>query len=351
MYYRLKPILPRSLLVQMRRLHRRRVERTDLDLGWPVEDRYARFLWGTAGHLLERAGVSEAPFVHFWPHGSSLALVLTHDIETAEGQAFVPSLAKLEEELGFRSSFNFVAERYPLDRGLIGDLQARGFEVGIHGLKHDGHLFRTRHEFERRARLINGHLRALGAVGFRSPLTHRNPAWMQSLDVEYDLSFFDSDPFEPIPGGTMSVWPFVLGRFLELPYTLAQDFTLTEVVGERSPRLWLDKVDFLARYFGMALLNTHPDYLRDAKRMCIYRQFLETVRERPRCWHALPKDVARWWRGRAVADKITSLPGAVGGIVHREKGGWVTITLAGSPSSKEAEPAVAVAPDVAAREA
>ena len=146
-YYRLKPLIPRALVVRMRRLHRRTVEHADPDLGWPVEDRYARFLWATASHLLERAGVQEAPFVSFWPQGSSLAFVLTHDIETAEGQAFVPTLARLEEQLGFRSSFNFVAERYPLDRGLIRDLQARGFEVGVHGLKHDGHLFSTRREF------------------------------------------------------------------------------------------------------------------------------------------------------------------------------------------------------------
>ncbi len=349
LYYRLKPMLPRSLVVRMRRLHRRTVERADHDLGWPVEDRYARFLWATAGHLLERAEVREAPFVFFWPHGSSLALVLTHDIETAEGQAFVPTLARLEEELGFRSSFNFVAERYPLDRELIRDLQARGFEVGIHGLKHDGHDFQTRTEFERRARLVNGHLSALGAVGFRSPLTHRNPEWMQSLEVEYDLSFFDSDPFEPIPGGTMSIWPYVMGRFLELPYTLAQDFTLTEVVGERSPRLWLEKMEFLSRYFGMALVNTHPDYLQDSNRMCIYRDFLEAIREREACWHALPREVARWWRRRAEADEIASLPGAVEGIVHREDGGWVTITRAGSPASKEVERVVSAAPDAAGR--
>lgn len=334
-YYRLKPLLPRSLIVQMRRLHRRSVERSAGELGWPVEDRYARFMWAIAGHLLERLGLREAPFVFFWPEGRSLAFVLTHDIETAEGQSFVPEVARLEEDLGFRSSFNFVAERYSLDHGLIRDLKERGFEVGIHGLKHDGRLFSSREEFERRAKSINGHLHALAAVGFRSPLTHRNPEWMQSLDVEYDLSFFDSDPFEPIPGGTMSIWPFTLGRFVELPYTLAQDFTLTQVIGERSPRLWLEKMDFLARFFGMALVNAHPDYLQDGSRLRIYRDFLEAVGRREDCWHALPRDVARWWHGRAMPDKIVPLPGAIDGIVHREEGGSVTIAVP-SPGTRGA---------------
>ena len=75
-----------------------------------------------------------------------------------------------------------------------------------------------------------------GAVGFRAPLTIRNPEWMQALNIEYDLSFFDTDPFEPIPGGTMSIWPFFTGHFVELPYTLVQDYTLVSVLGEDYPK-------------------------------------------------------------------------------------------------------------------
>ncbi len=60
---------------------------------------------------------------------------------------------------------------------------------------------------------------------------------MQALEVEYDLSFFDTDPYEPIPGGGMSIWLYWIGRFIELPYTLAQDSTLAIVLGEETPRL------------------------------------------------------------------------------------------------------------------
>lgn len=298
LYYRVKPALPRPLIVRLRRLHGSSVENGDSRLGWPVEDRYARFLWTAARGAMELAGLSEARFVYFWPWGYPFALVLTHDIETAEGQAFVPAVAELEERLGLRSAFNFVAERYRVDRGLVHDLQERGFEVGVHGLKHDGRLFDSRRKFERRAQKINEHLADLGAVGFRSPLTHRNPEWMQSLAVEYDCSFFDTDPFEPMPGGTMSLWPFIIGGFVELPYTLPQDFTLTEVLGERSPRIWLEKADFIARSHGMALLITHPDYLRDPAYLRMYQEFLESMCGRGGFWHALPRDVAAWWRSR-----------------------------------------------------
>jgi hypothetical protein len=144
-------------------------------------------------------------------------------------------------------------------------------------------------------------MKDFGAVGFRSPLTHRNPEWMQALDVEYDLSFFDTDPFEPIPGGTMSIWPFFLGCFVELPYTLMQDYTLTAVLGESTPRLWLEKLNFIEENYGMALLNSHPDYLMFQNTWNVYYQFLLAMKEREGYWHALPSQVANWWKNRHIS--------------------------------------------------
>jgi hypothetical protein len=45
-----------------------------------------------------------------WPEGKKFAFVLTHDVENCAGLANYRSLAHLEIELGFRSSFNFVPE-------------------------------------------------------------------------------------------------------------------------------------------------------------------------------------------------------------------------------------------------
>jgi hypothetical protein len=67
-------------------------------------------------------------------------------------------------------------------------------------------------------------------------------------------------------------------------------------------------VDFIARWGGMVLLNTHPDYLRESTRLAVYEEFLRPMaqrRQRPEPdgaaagWHALPRDVARWWWARA----------------------------------------------------
>jgi len=299
LYYQLKPLMPRRLGVLLRQQYRQRQEER-FALGWPIEDRFVRFQFNCVANVLRLRRRNTVPYVSLWPQSYNFALVLTHDIENEQGLAGVQDIANLEEQLGFRSSFNFVPERYSIDYGLMSDLKLRGFEIGVHGLHHDGKLFSSRRLFEQRARKINHYLSAWESVGFRSPYMHRNPEWLQTLNVEYDLSFFDTDPYEPMPGGTMSIWPFLLGSFVEMPYTLPQDHTLMTILRTHTRRLWLDKVDFIERWHGMALVNTHPDYLREGSNLAVYEEFLKAMKERSNCWHALPRSVASWWRERML---------------------------------------------------
>ena len=299
LYYAVRPALPSAVKPLLQRTAARGRKSGGL-LSWPLDDRYVRFQFETLRQLLQRKGLDSLPYAHFWPSGLRFALVLTHDVESQQGQRFVHKLAAQEEKYGFRSSFNFVPEEYPTDRGLLESLRERGFEIGVHGLRHDGKLFSSRRVFLEQAQRINRYLRNWQAVGFRAPLTNRNPEWMQALDIEYDASFFDTDPFEPIPGGTMSIWPFFIGRFVELPYTLAQDHTLLRTLGETTARLWLEKVAFIRQHCGLAIVNTHPDYLLNPSYLAVYTGFLAEMKRQGGYWQALPRDVARWWRQRAA---------------------------------------------------
>jgi hypothetical protein len=299
-YYDVKPFLPRPVIGLLRRAYGRPNARSEV-LGWPCEGRYSLFLQAVLAHVLRSRGLETAQHVGMWPEQARFAFVLTHDVELRAGHDFVLDVVKLEERYGFRSSFNFGPESYHTEPALVAELRRRGFEVGVHDLTHDGKLFRSRRLFDVRAQKINAELARTGSTGFRAALTLRSPVWMQDLNLEYDLSFFDTDPYEPIPGGTMAIWPFFLGHFVELPYTLVQDYTLTQVLGETSPQLWLDKVDFIAEHRGMALLNSHPDYLRSRRTWAIYEAFLEQMALRRDAWHALPREVAKWWRARSDA--------------------------------------------------
>lgn len=296
-YYLVKSFIPRSITRQLRWLYHRGVK-TQGD--WPIEPRYTNYLWDVLRQIMVLSNCEELKIRYFWPNQNIFAFVLTHDIETSAGQEFVEVIADLEVSLGFRSLFNFVPERYQLNYQLMNNLRQRGFEVGVHGLKHNGRLFASRTSFMKNANRINRYLKEWSAAGFRAELTHRQPEWMQALEIKYDLSFFDTDPFEPIPGGTMSIWPFFIGHFLELPYTLVQDYTLTSILGETSPKIWLEKVDFIEKYHGMALVNTHPDYLKSNPNWGVYYEFLNQMKKRNCYWHALPCEIAEWWRTRSA---------------------------------------------------
>jgi glycosyltransferase involved in cell wall biosynthesis len=258
-----------------------------------------------------------------WPEGKKFAVVLTHDVEGKAGLRKCRSLMQLVMDLGFRSSFNFIPEgSYRVPAELREELTATGFEVGIHDLKHDGHLFASYREFKRRAERINRYAREWGASGFRSGFMMRNLDWLHDLDVKYDASTFDTDPFEPQPDGGHTIYPFWVprpndgsingqrstintysGGYVELPYTLPQDSTLFLVLREATPEIWMRKLDWIAEHGGMVLLDVHPDYISfGGSRQtateypaALYREFLIYVRTKyaGEYWHALPKEVAR----------------------------------------------------------
>lgn len=293
-YYTLKPWLPRRFRYVLRRADARR-KLARAGAGWPI-------LPGC-----------ETPPAHWpgWPEGKQFAFVLTHDVEGQIGLDRCRQLMDLEARNGFRSSFNFIPEgEYRVDRAFRDEMAQRGFEVGVHDLHHDGSLFSSYEQFKLQAPRINNYLKEWGAVGFRAGFMFHNLEWQQQLNVRYDLSTFDSDPFEPQPDGTGTIFPFWVSRadgaggYMELPYTLVQDSTLFLFLQEKSPSVWKQKVDWVAKHGGMVLLNLHPDYVRfnhpDGTVFefpaAYYEELLTYVRTQyaGKYWHALPREVAEY---------------------------------------------------------
>ena len=68
---------------------------------------------------------------------------------------------------------------------------------------------------------------------------------------------------QPFPGGTGSIWPFIAGKFVELPYTMPQDHTLFYVLKEKGINIWKKKAEWIVKNHGMVLVLTHPDYLKE----------------------------------------------------------------------------------------
>jgi len=244
--------------------------------------------------------------------------VLTHDVERVRGLSRCTELMEREKSLGLFSSFNFVAEGYEVPSILREQLSAQGFEVGLHGLKHDGKLYQSYDIFCKRALRINHLLKEWNAVGFRSPSMHHNLSWLHRLDLSYDLSTFDTDPFEPQSNGVGTIFPFFVRApssergFVEMPYTLPQDYTLFVLLRMNNISIWKTKLDWIVEKGGMALLNTHPDYMSfseerrkpDEYTAEHYLDFLEYIKIRYNgmYWNVLPREMAQFWRTLKACD-------------------------------------------------
>jgi len=249
-----------------------------------------------------------------WPKNKKFAFVLTHDVEHQRGYQRVRNLLYMEKELGFVSSFYFIPERdYRVEKEVLQFIKENGFEVGVHGLYHDGKLFKDQQTFQKRAVKINNYIKQWGAAGFRAPAMHHNLEWIGELNIKYDLSTFDTDPSQPQPDGVGTIFPFwVDGKngkpgYLEIPYTLDQDFTLFILMQEESPSIWIKKLDWIVEKGGMALVDVHPDYINfdNASRLeefplKYYEDFLKYVKNNyeGQYLNALPQEIAEYFSNK-----------------------------------------------------
>lgn len=302
-FYKVKRFIPRSVQLGLRRAlvsH----QRSPAFPAWPFED---------AGHELVRIALADAlikrdvdavRFRWFWPGRAKAAIVLTHDVESERGLAAAPTVAAWEEKHGFRSSFNIVSDAYPIDMRCVKELVDRGHEIGSHAIHHDRSLFSSRSEYERQLPLLREAAQLLDAVGFRSPATHRVIDWLGELPFSYDCTMPHSDPFEPVPGGTATIWPFFHGDVVELPYSAPQDHTLFTLLGHKDSALWQDQLEQIVARSGLFEMLTHPDpdYLGRPLIGRAYREILDVIGDRDDVWVALPREVAAWWRRRANDD-------------------------------------------------
>ena len=319
-YYQVKPFVPWAIRIAVRRWFAVRKRRRLNDI-WPILPGSDRPPAGWPG----------------WPDSRQFAFLLTHDVEGPDGLARVRPLAELEMSLGFRSSFNFIPEGdYRVSAELRAWLVSHGFEVGVHDLYHDGRLFASQDRFREHARKINHYLKEWHATGFRAGFMLHNLVWQHDLNVLYDASTFDTDPFEPQPDGVGTIFPFWVpgergegarsqelavrseklgvrrqeaeafpperrpparrdeleapppgasaslpacgldvpcGGYVELPYTLPQDTSLFLLFRERTIDIWRTKLDWLANHGGMALVNVHSDSIQFAGEPCHPRRF------------------------------------------------------------------------------
>lgn len=300
-YYALRPAFPVSV--------RRHLQRTWLKgwakkpfPRWPV-DRTVDRMFERLMHLALQASPGAAiPFIWFWPDAKSSCAIMTHDVETGTGLAFTRELMDINDSFGIKSSFQIIPDaRYAASKETLSDIQARGFEVNVHDLKHDGHLFDDHKQFQESALRINEFAALFGSKGFRSGVLYRNQEWYSAFRFSYDMSVPNVGHLDPQPGGCCTVMPYFVGDILEIPVTTTQDYSLFHVLGTYSQDLWREQISQIMQQHGLISFIVHPDYLDTPEARSTYTALLThltALRAEAGLWMALPGEVDSWWRQR-----------------------------------------------------
>ena len=302
LYYFLRPALPVAVRRHLQRFHLRGWDKLSFP-HWPVDCSVDEMFEQLMLLALRASGAGRIPIIWFWPGGASSCAIMTHDVETELGRDFCATLMDLDDSFGVKSSFQVIPEqRYDVSSEFLDSIRRRGFEVVVHDLNHDGHLYRGREQFLERAARINTYGKAYGAQGFRAGILYRKQLWYDALEFSYDMSVPNVAHLDPQHGGCCTVMPYFLGNILELPVTTTQDYTLFNILNDYSLRLWQQQTELIMQKHGLMSFIAHPDYIVKSRERHMYKEllrYLVQLRRERQVWITTPGEVNHWWRQRA----------------------------------------------------
>jgi len=301
-YYFLRPAIPFSVRSRLKKFHLSDWE--DLPFPrWPVDRSVDSLLAQLLLLAVRSSDAQRIPFIWFWPESAPSCAIMTHDVETAFGQEFSATLMDVDDSFGIKSSFQIIPEkRYAVSPSFLASIRDRDFEVVVHDLNHDGHLYKNREEFLRRAAKINSYGKQYGAEGFRAAVLYRKQLWYDALEFSYDMSVPNVAHLDPQRGGCCTVMPYFIGNMVELPVTTTQDYMLFYILNDHSIEVWEKQIDLIMQKHGLISFIVHPDYITKPRERATYEALLAhlaRLRQEKGVWITTPGEVNRWWRQRS----------------------------------------------------
>jgi hypothetical protein len=300
-YYALRPLLRVSVRRHAQKVYLRGWKKRPFP-HWPVDHTVEDIMEQCLALGMKVNGLTEIPFIWFWPDGAQACALMTHDVETKVGRDFSSTLMDINDESHIKASFQVVPEkRYEVPESYLRSIRDRGFEIAVQDLNHDGKLYSNRDEFLRRAELIRQYRKKFGATGFRAAILYRNLNWLPELDFSYDMSVPNVAHLDPQSGGCCTLFPYFIGKTLEIPVTTTQDYSLFNIIGEYTLDLWKQQTSQILEKHGLMNFIVHPDYIVDEKPQQTYRDLLahlSKLRAEQNLWIPLPHEVDEWWRAR-----------------------------------------------------
>lgn len=302
-YYFMRPVLPVAFRRHLQKFHLRRRDQLRFPQ-WPIDSSVDN-IFETLMLLSVRATKTGCiPFIWFWPDAKAGCAIMTHDVESAKGRDFCSTLMDIDDAYSIKSSFQIIPEnRYRVSEEFLKSIRLRGFEIAVHDLNHDGHLFRNRTQFLERAAKINEYLKKFQTEGFRAGALYRRQLWYDALKCSYDMSVPNAARFDPQSGGCCTVMPYFVGDVLEIPVTTTQDYTLFHILNDYSMDLWNRQTERIMEKHGLISFIVHPDYITRGRARSSYESllgYLNNLRQTRGVWITTPGAVNRWWRQRAA---------------------------------------------------
>jgi glycosyltransferase involved in cell wall biosynthesis len=307
LYYLIRPLLPVSIRRHLQSAYLSGWNKISFPR-WPVDCSVDYLAEDLLKLLLKASGEERLPFIWFWPDGQQSCAIMTHDVESRLGCEFCTTLMEVDDEFGIKASFQIIPEdRYLVRPEFLRSIRDRGFEVAIHDLNHDGHLYSNREQFLQRAAKINAYGREYGSPGFRSAVLYRKQVWYDALKFSFDMSVPNVAHLDPQRGGCCTVMPYFLDEILEIPVTTVQDYTLFNVLHDYSINLWKEQMEMIMQRHGCMSFIVHPDYITTPRELGIYKELLRhisSVREKRGVWVTTPSRINDWWRQRAAMSLV-----------------------------------------------
>ncbi|WP_316229336.1 hypothetical protein [Bradyrhizobium sp. SZCCHNR1070] len=253
--------------------------------GWPVDL--------SVDALADMSGV---PSIRF----AITPVMVTHDIDSPEGLTnLVKDFLPIEERVGCRSANYIVPCAWPIDHGLLGEVQRRGHEIGVHGYDHSN-LTPFAAPGDRKRRLEEGYRLAerYDGMGYRAPSLVRTRELIEGLKqhYRYDSSIPTSGGPFPVPNnGCASARPWRFGNMWELPLTMPRDGSLRFLgySADEILAMWKSSAEYIARSGGLICLLTHCEerFSGNPPMLAIYRAFLEWCAGNSRMRLCRPRDL------------------------------------------------------------
>lgn len=301
-YYSIRPLLPVGIRRYLQKVYLRGWDGLTFP-HWPVDCSVDSLSERVLGLVLRATGAERIPFIWFWPEGHRGCAVMTHDVETEVGRDFCASLMDIDDSFGIKASFQVIPEeRYSVSPEFLDSILCRGHELAIHDLNHDGHLYKNREQFVERAAKINAYGKQYGTEGFRAGVLYRKQVWYDELKFAYDMSVPNVAHLDPQRGGCCTVMPYFIGDILEIPVTTIQDYTLFNILGDYSTKIWREQTRIICEKSGLMSFIIHPDYVIKNHDRAVFEELLHHIvelSEQKAVWLSTPRQVNDWWRRRA----------------------------------------------------